>query len=103
LSVAPAISGVISSVPTIVKNLLITNTHASTLYYAMIFDLTALPANGTYPRLNCFPIAASTTLRIPLGRLRMTTGLTWGSSSTAGSLTSAGTSLQVQAELLTSR
>lgn len=101
LSVAPASNLLLYSGAVVTKDILITNVHAANTYYVMVFDLIALPVDGTYPRVNCFPIGPNSTLRIPIGRLALSTGFFWASSSTPGSLTLSGdASIQVQAELM---
>lgn len=64
------------------------NTSGSTRYI-MLFDLDAVPANGTVPKVCPVPVAsgAAFTYTPPGGFLQFTTGITWASSTTLATLT----------------
>jgi hypothetical protein len=97
--------GSILTAPPILLGLTVTNKGASTLYL-QLFDAEAVPAGGTVPTFVPIAVPAGTTVAISftdvsgngLLGLQCSAGLSWASSTTAGTLTQDSTSsLWVQA------
>lgn len=79
-------SHVISTAPTELLDLLVTNIHASTEFWLHVFDATSLPANGTAPAIAPIRVTAegSTSFVVPH---KFTTGIVIAGSSSAETLT----------------
>lgn len=81
VTAAPADSGVIQASPCYAAEIMVANSHAATTVYFQIFDLTAVPADATVPRLPSVPILPGETKILEV-RLNCLVGLCWASSST---------------------
>lgn len=102
VAAAPANSGVIRNVATTAFQTMASNSHATITYYLMLFDLAAVPANGTAPRLPVVTLPAGQAIVVPhgLNGLACAHGWVWAASTTIATLTQAATSpLQVSSEV----
>lgn len=98
---AVANSGVIIAAACKVGRVQAVNSHATISYFLMLFDLAAVPANGTAPRYPAIPLVPGQALILPYGGATHAAGLCWAASTTASTLTvSATTPFQVSAEIL---
>ncbi|MFA4900897.1 MAG: hypothetical protein WC563_15370 [Brevundimonas sp.] len=98
---AVADSGVIVAAACKVGRVQAVNSHATISYFLMLFDLAAVPANGTAPRYPAIPLVPGQALILPYGGATHAAGLCWAASTTGGTLTvSATTPFQVSAEIL---
>lgn len=98
---APADSAVISAAACKIGRVMAVNSHASITYYLMLFDLAAVPADATAPRLPAIPLVPGQTVMLDLGGMTFATGLCWSDSTTVATKTIAATTpLQVSAEVL---
>lgn len=98
---APADSAVILATPCNVSRVFAVNSHATITYYFQLFDLAAVPANGTAPRYPSIPLPPGQAVVIDLGGAIHAQGLCWSSSTTIATKTiSATTPMQVSAEVL---
>lgn len=98
---AAADSGVIKNSACKVGKVQAVNSHATIAYYLMLFDLAAVPANGTAPRYPAIPLVPGQAVMLPYGGATHANGLCWAASTTVATLTvSATTPFQVSAEVL---
>ena len=94
-------SGVIKNGACKVGRVMAANSHATITYYLQLFDLAAVPADATAPRLPSIPLPPGQTVCLDLGGATFANGLVWSDSTTVATKTIAATTpIQVSAEIL---